>query len=87
MDTSAYSYERASINDAQFCTAAYCKDLQYDNSVIKLVYNDADAGDNQDAYAWIKKMFVHEQYPGICIVFASGLHCVSIVFASFLHRF
>jgi hypothetical protein len=83
MNTIAYSYERATINDAKFCTTAYCKELQYDNSVIKLIYNDADAGDNQDAYAWIKKMFVHEHYPGNC----NMLYPVRILLTSAFHLF
>ena len=64
MTRTAYFIECADFNSLPFCTAAYCSGLQYDNSVIKQLYREQVGQEPKPAYGWIKRLFIHELYPG-----------------------
>ena len=65
MTPTAYSVDTADFNSLPFCTVSYCSDLQYDDSVIKQMYEDSEEkSERRAAYAWIKRLLIHELYPG-----------------------
>ena len=68
MTPAASTVQRCTINNSSFCTVDYCKDFQFDNSVIKIYYKEHPDEGWLPAFAWIKRFLIHEQYPG-CLFF------------------
>ena len=64
MTRTAYFINCADFNSLPFCTTTYCNGLKYDNSVIKQMYQEQVGLQPQPAYGWIKRLFIHELYPG-----------------------
>jgi hypothetical protein len=64
MTPDTWTVQRCSINDSVFCTLDYCRDFQFDNSVIKQYYKEHPDQDWQPSYARIKSLQIHQQYPG-----------------------
>ena len=65
MSKTAYEVDRASLNNIPFCTAAHARGLQTDDSVIKDMYEELEEKmEQKPSFAWIKRLLIHELYPG-----------------------